>query len=301
MNSIVFHSAFGVTAKTVNQNFKSACTGLIREDTPAPVRIFATGVGRQDFHAVGGKLAGHAVADATLEDISRETGKEIVLTYLTGAQEATFGFDTMLEHSVDVLERAIVDCGIVAPHVGVIHSGNGSTQVGVFDRATKQVSCLNAFDFGTQNDNPRALDEFGHWMGGVEGVPAVDAASGCRISGVELVRDFVSFGSESYAAPAGKIATNNPDASNPLHSGVDESARAAGAVKRMFEVATAHDKNYYVPERKTWNAKTSATLAMRKVFPDGTILDWGSGQIKNEETGEKFPFDQREMFGADRA
>jgi hypothetical protein len=279
----IFHSTFGVSEKQINDNFKTACMRLICADTPAPVRIFATGVGRQDFHTVGGKLAGHAVADATLEEVSHETGKEIVLTYLTGAQEASFGFDTMLEHSMDVLERAIVDCGITAPHVGVIQSGNGSTQVGVFVRATRRVHDLDAFDYGTQNVNPRALVAFEVWME------------------KNNVRDFISFGSESYAAPAGKIATNNPDASNPLHSGVDESARAAGAVKRMFEVATAHGKNYYVPERKAWNAKTSATLAMRKVFPDGTILDWGSGQIKNEESGTKFPFDQREMFGVDRA
>lgn len=281
---IVFHSSFGATARQTNEAFKSACLQLILTDTPAPVRIFATGIGRQDFHAACGKLAGHTVADATLEEVSRETGKEIVLTYLPGALEARFGFDTMLEHSLDVLERAIADCGIEAPHVGVVQSGNGSTQVGVFVRSTRRMYDLNAFDFGTQNPNPRAFACFEEWM-----------------ENTVSVRDFVSFGSESYAAPAGKIATNNPDASNPLHSDVDESARAAGAVRAAFAVATALGKNYYVPERKAWNAKTSATLAMRKVFPDGTLLDWGSGQIKNEETGAKVSFDQREIFGTTRA
>ncbi len=280
----VFHSSFG-NVVDANAAFDAAVRRLIKPETPSPVRIFATGIGRQDFHAAGGKLVGHAVADVTLAGVARDTSKEIVLTYLPGALEASFGFDTMLEHSLDVLERAIVDCGIAdeVPQVGVVQSGNGSTQVGVFVRATRRVHGLDAFDYGTQNDNPRALVAFEFWME------------------KNNVKDFISFGSESYAAPAGKIATNNPDASNPLHSGVDESARAAGVVKRMFEVATAHDKNYFVPERKAWNAKTSATLAMRKVFPDGTILDWGSGQIKNEETGEKEAFDQREIFGTTRA
>lgn len=285
MDKIVFHSRFGdVRTEHIHVGFQNSLREVIHSETPAPVRIFATGVGREDFHNVGGKLASHAVADATLETVSRETGKEIVLTYLSGGQEASFGFDTMLEHSLDVLERAIADCGIVAPHVGVIQSGNGSTQVGVFVRSTRRVYDLNAFDYGTQNPNPRALEAFKNWMGNAVGV-----------------ENFVSFGSESYAVPAGKIATNNPLESNPLHSCVDESARAAEAVKRVFEVATAHDKNYYVPERKAWNAKTSATLAMRKVYPDGTLLDWGSGQIKNEETGAKVSFDQREIFGTTRA
>ena len=285
MDKIVFHSSFGcVSTERINASLKISLRELITPETENPVRIFATGVGREDFHKAGGKLAGHAVADATLEDVSRETGKEIVLTYLPGAQEASFGFDTMLEHSLDVLERAIADCGIAAPHVGVIQSGNGSTQVGVFVRSTRRVYDLNAFDYGTQNPNESALASFGHWMENTVGV-----------------KDFVSFGSESYAAPVGKIATNHISESNPFHSGVDESARAAGAVKRMFEVASAHDKNYYVPERKAWNAKTSATLAMRKVYPDGTLLDWGSGQIKNEETGAKVNFDQREIFGTTRA
>ena len=285
MDKIVFHSSFGgMTADHIHASFKNSLRELITPETASPVRIFATGVGREDFHKVGGKLAGHAVADATLEDVARETGKEIVLTYLPGAQEAAFGFDTMLEHSLDVLERAIADCGIAAPHVGVIQSGNGSTQVGVFVRSTRRVYDLNAFDYGTQNPNPRALVAFEFWMENTCGV-----------------QDFISFGSESYAAPAGKIATNHISESNPLHSGVDESARAAGAVKQMFEVATAHGKNYFVPERKAWNAKTSATLAMRKIYPDGTLLDWGSGQIKNEETGAKVSFDQREIFGTTRA
>jgi len=287
MDKIVFHSAFGGrTVERVNSSFKNSLRELITPETPAPVRIFATGVGRQDFHTVGGKLSGHAVVDATLEEVYNETGKEIVLTYLPGAQEASFGFDTMLEHSLDVLERAIVDCGIAAdvPEVGVIQSGNGSTQVGVFVRSTKQVYNLNAFDFGTQNKNTCALEAFAVWMGNQV-----------------IVKDFISFGSESYAVPKGKIATNHISESNPLHSGVDESARAAGAVMQSFDIATSLGKNYYVPERKTWDVKTSATLSMRKMYPDGTILDWGSGQIKNDETGVKITFDQREIFGTTRA
>jgi hypothetical protein len=114
------------------------------------------------------------------------------------------------------------------------------------------------------------------------------------------VHDVVSIGSESYTAPEGKIATNQPlDGTNGFLSGLDTTARAYDAVKEVFDIATSIGKAYYVPNRATWNAKTSATLALRKMYPTGALLDWGGGQIKDEEKKTSVKFDQRVLMGAE--
>ncbi len=272
----VFHSRFGPeTTPRPNEELKAAFMQHISEGN---AYVFTTGPLRSQYVSDGGKSAPHALVDATLNEVAWVKTSSIDLVYLSNAKEAQYGFDTMLEHSKAILDDAIGKAGILSNEVGVVHSGTTSFQTGVYNRATGEVLHLNSFDYGTNNPNDEGFVNLRNWM---DTTP---------------VQDFVSFGSESYAAPDGKIATNKIDTKNAFHSELDSSARAYTATLRTMTAATEMDKTYYVPERRTWEAKTSATLALRKIYPTGTLLDWGGGQIKNEETGLKVTFDQRVLF-----
>jgi hypothetical protein len=268
-----FHSRFGTDA--VNADLKAAFMQHIIEEM---TYVFTTGPLRSQYFLDGGKTAPHAHADATLSEVARDTTSTIELVYLSGAQEAGYGFDTMLEHSKAILDDAIEKAGITSNEVGVTHAGTTSFQTGVYNRATGEVSHLNSFDYGTNNPNTEGFAELCAWMAATP------------------VQDFVSFGSESYAAPDGKIATNKIDTKNAFHSELNSLARAYAAAQRTMTATAEMGKSYYIPERKAWEAKTSATLALRKMYPTGTLIDWGGGQIKNEETGLKITFDQRTLF-----
>lgn len=271
-----FHSRFGPDVAAANDEMKSAFMQHISE--PTNVYVFATGPLRQKYYTDGGKTAPHAHADATLSEIARDTSAPIELVYLSNAQEAKYGFDTMLEHSKEILDDAITKARVTEDIVGVVHSGTTSFQVGEYNRTTGMVSNLNSFDYGTNNPNESAFQDLCTWFS------------------VSSAQHFFSFGSESYAAPSGKIATTRPEMGNDILSDLDHTARAFGAARRTMNAVNDIGKTYFIPERKAWEAKTSATLALRKQYPTGTLLDWGGGQVKNEETGLKVNFDQRVLF-----
>lgn len=268
-----FHSRFG--SGVANADLKAAFMQHITEET---TYVFTTGPLRQKYYTDGGKTAPHAHADATLTEVARDTTSTIELVYLSNAQEAQYGFDTMLKHSKAILDDAIAKANVTEDIIGVIHSGTTSFQVGEYNRTTGMVSNLNSFDYGTNNPNTEGFAELCAWMAAT---PA---------------QHFFSFGSESYAAPSGKIATTRREVDNAVLSDLDHTARAFGAARRTMTAANEMGKSYYIPERKTWEAKTSATLALRNIYQTGTLLDWGGGQIKNEETGFKVNFDQRTLF-----
>lgn len=284
-SGFAFHSSFGLpssevtsTATQVRGDLFSAFSEVIGE-TPEIAFVFTTGPKRSSFYQFGGiKSAAHHTVDATLAELAEQKKHVIHLKYLSNTEEASYGFETLLEHSKDVLDDAISKAGIADGVVGVTTSGTTSFQSGVYDRATGTISRMDAFDYGTNNRNPEGLEAYRTWM-----------------ATQEDVRCFVSIGSESYAAPKGKIATNQVGREEALDvlSDLDSSARAYEPVQDVLNIATAIGKAYYVPERKTWDAKTSATLALRKIYTSGVLLDWGGGQIKNEETGKKVNFDQR--------
>jgi hypothetical protein len=248
--------------------------------------VFTTGPLRFSFHRSGGnKSATHHTADATLAELAVQKRCTILLKYLTNADEAKYGFETLLENSRDVLDDAISKSGITARLVIVVTSGTTSFQAGVYNRDDGTITRMDSFDYGTNNRNPEGFEAYRAWL-----------------AAQEDVRDVVSIGSESYAAPAGKIATNQSLDGTTTHeflSGLDTTARAYAAVQAVFDMATSVNKAYYAPHRKTWNAKTSATLALRKLYPTGALLDWGGGQIKDEENDKKVNFDQRMLIGAE--
>jgi hypothetical protein len=279
---MAFHSSFPVVTTThqapVHGDLFGAFTEIVDEELSY---VFTTGSLRLDFYANGAvKSAPHHTVDATLAELATQKRCVIHLKYLTNAEEAKYGFETLLEHSKDDLDDAITKAGITARLVIVTTSGTTSFQVGVYDRDTSTITRMDSFDYGTNNLNPAGLEAYKVWM-----------------VAQEDVHDVVSIGSESYAAPTGKIATNQPfDGTNEFLSGLDTSARAYAAVKAVFDIATSIGKAYYAPHRKTWNAKTSATLALRKLYPTGALLDWGGGQIKDEEKDKKVNFNQRVLF-----
>jgi hypothetical protein len=278
-----FHSHFPMTTThqvPVHGDLFGAFSEVIGDE--ALVYVFATGSTRFSFYVNGGmKSAPHHTVDATLNEVvARNQGMVINLKYLTNAEEAKYGFETLLEHSKDILDDAIAKAGITARLVIVVTSGTTSFQVGVYNLDDGTITRMDSFDYGTNNRNPAGLEAYKAWM-----------------EAQEDVRDVVSIGSESYAAPDGKIATNQPlDGTNEFLSDLNPSASAFEAVQAVFDIATSIGKAYYAPARKTWNAKTSATLALRKLYPTGAILDWGGGQIKDEEKKKSVKFDQRVLL-----
>lgn len=274
-----FHSAFVPGGAVANYELRDAFFGVTGE-TPELVYIFTTGPTRASFYRNGAvKNATHETVDRTLEEVSARGGHTIHLKYLSNADEAKYGFDTLLEHSKGVLDDILAAADIPEDLVGIVMSGTTSFQAGVYNRTTGTITRMDSFDYGTNNRNPEGLDAFRAWM-----------------ANQTDVQNFVSIGSESYAAPKGKIATNLASVTNGVLSGLDTSARAYEAVREVFDVATSIGKTYYTPERKAWDVKTSATLALRKLYPTGIILDWGGGQIKDEESGKKVAFDQRTLM-----
>ncbi len=274
MSNGVYHSRFGTSHSEPHTGMKSAFAQHISTD--GDYYVFTTGSLRGRFYRYGGKTAPHAVADATLQEISLETSARIELIYLRNDLEAKYGMDTMIKYSKAELDDVIDKAGITANEVGIIHSGTTSFQVGVYDRTTGAVSHLNSFDYGTNHLNPTGFDELVTWM---------------RDTPVE---NFVSIGSESYAVPAGKIATNKIQ--NPFHSELDSTKSAYASARSTMAAVADMGKTYFIPERKAWDIKTSATLALRELYPTGTLLDWGGGQIKNEATGLKVNFSQTSLF-----
>lgn len=274
MSNVVHHSRFGASRDEPRPVMKSAFAQHI--STGGMYYVFTTGSLRFLFYKYGGKTAPHAVADATLQEISLETSAQIELIYLRNDLEAKYGMDTMIKYSKAELDDVIDKAGITANKVGIVHSGTTSFQVGVYDRATGAVSHLNSFDYGTNYMNPDGFDELVNWM---KKAP---------------VQHFVSIGSESYAVPPGKIATNN--IRNSFHSELDSTKSAYASARSTMAAVADMGKSYFIPERKAWNIKTSATLALRELYPTGTLLDWGGGQIKNEETGLKVNFSQTSLF-----
>lgn len=281
-----FHSTFmpGAAAVT-NPELRDAFFSVIGETPEELVYVFTTGPVRASFYRNGGvKNTTHGTVDRTLEDVSARGGHTIHLKYLSNADEAKYGFETLLEHSKDVLDDVLAQAEIPEDLTGIVTSGTTSFQAGVYNRATGTIDRMDSFDYGTNNRNPEGLDAFRTWM---------EAQTD--------VQNFVSIGSESYAAPKGKIATNLASvntgrSTNGVLSGLDTSARAYEAVLEVFNMATSIGKTYYTPERKTWDLKTSATLALRKLYPTGRLLDWGGGQIKDDEAGKKTAFDQRMLM-----
>lgn len=274
----MFHSRFGPVA-VANIDMKNAFMQHVTAAPGTPVRVFTTGPLRFEYYKAGGKTAPHARADATLAEVATETNTPIDLVYLTNIQEALYGMQTMLKYSKGVLDNVIVQAGVTDERVGIVHSGTTSFQVGDYNRTTGEVSNLNSFDYGTNNpDVSGAFEKLCAWF----------MASPSQL--------FFSFGSEGYAVSTGKIATNRRVEGNELHGDLDPSTRAFAAAQRTMSAVHSMGKTYFIPERKAFEVKTSATLALRELYPEGRILDWGGGQVKDEETGLSVKVSQTVLF-----
>jgi hypothetical protein len=281
-----FQSCFAFTpAIQVHGDLFGALSEVTADE--ALTYIFTTGALRSKYFANGGKKsASHHTVDVTLREVverKQQEGMQVFLKYLTNEDEASYGFETLRDTSKDILHDVLDKARIEEDElVGVTLSGTTSFASGVYNRQTGEVSNMDTFDYGTNNRNPEGLEAYKAWMAARVGVTK-----------------FVSLGSESYAAPEGRIATNQVDATNEFLSGLDTTARAFEPVQEVLDAATLLGKTYYVPNRATWNAKTSTVVALRKKYPVGALWDWGGGQFQNDEKKRKIPFDQRVLMGAE--
>jgi hypothetical protein len=216
--------------------------------------------------------------EVTLIEYKMSTGYNVSLTYLPFAEEAMYGFMTMVnDPQTPEKIRAVLEKAHLPTHskIIVVQSGTTTCQPAVYDLTTNTFENANLFEYGAKNQDPEEFGKLVAWLRGQAPTVVLDA------------------GAHGYAVPTGVVATS-PGQLLPAEGKTKE---AVDSAQRLMSACAHIEKTYVLPQRKMCELKTSPADSMRVVHPYSHILDWGGGQIQEPTLGIKSSgFEQRSLL-----
>lgn len=278
---------FGSTIEPVKAAFEDVIRRVIASDksTRDPFnptqpskdfKIFATGPLRalwikNPTEEVFGRI------ELTLAEVRRTTDTNVSLSYLSFADEARYGFETMInDPETPAKIRQVLDVA-GHPYVPPMHTTRGTTararimvaqsgtttcQLGVYNVAdnTFDKDDVMLFEYGAKNQNPLEFERMIHW-----------------IASHADIRVVLDAGAHGYAVQAGKVAMIPSD----LLPAADKTKEAVESAIRFMDAINQIGKVYILPQRKMCELKTSPADYMRILYPHSQVLDWGGGQLQD--------------------
>jgi hypothetical protein len=241
-------------------------------------KVFATG----PLRALSFKNPAHHVfpiVASTILAINATGTVDVTLDYLSFADEAKYGFMTMIGDPATPgkIRAALTAAGRPASgRIIVIQSGTTTCQPGVYDVDTNSVLDAMLFEYGAKNQDLGEFDRLIEWI--------------ATYTDIDTVLDA---GAHGYAVQPNTVATN----ASGLLPAADKTKEAVDSATRFMTTLTGMGKHYVLPQRKMCELQTSPAVYMHSMYPGQQILDWGGGQVQEPVLGIKSTgFEQRSLL-----
>lgn len=262
------------------------------------IRIFATGPLRALW--LSSNDVEHRASEPfrtiieTIDSI-QETGVEgtpvrIHLEYLPFADEARYGFETMIQDPKTIVKiRKVLEtlsssdeasasaaAATASVHgiseIIVVQSGTTTCQLALYSIHMNTFKDAMLFEYGAKNQSLSEFEKIKSWIEERKGSTNV----------------ILDAGAHGYAVLADTIATS-VEHLLPFDAKIDA---ARSSAIRMMSLAKSLDMMYVLPQRKACELKTSPVERLRAMYPHSQLLDSGGGQIQEPTLGIKTPFEQ---------